>query len=257
MQIDLSGKKALVTGGSGEIGRAICVALAESGADVLFTFFSNHEGAEKTAEAVRATGRSVTPLRAHFGKDKSHDTVIDAARDVLGRVDVFVHNAASGVIRPAVEISMRHWDWTHHINARSFFFIVQGLVTMAGDAALMGKGGRILALSSLGATRAIPQYAAVGTSKAALESAVRHLAIELGPLGITANVIAPGVIDTWSLQQFPNHDQLIEIAKLRTPTGRLADAGDVANVVRFLCAPEAAMIHGQTIAVDGGYSILG
>ncbi|MCB9550546.1 MAG: SDR family oxidoreductase [Myxococcales bacterium] len=253
--MDAAGPKALVTGGSGEIGRAICVALAEAGADVLFTFFSNHEGAEETAAAaVRATGREAIALRAHFGKEKSLDEVVGAAREKLGRVDWFVHNAASGVIRPAVEVSMRHWDWTHHINARAFFFLVQGL--LKGEA-LMGRGGRILALSSLGASRAIPQYAAVGTSKAALESAVRHLAIELGPLGITANVVAPGVIDTWSLQQFANHDQLIEIAKLRTPTGRLCEAGDVAALVKFLCSPGAAMIHGQTIAVDGGYSILG
>ena len=121
----------------------------------------------------------------------------------------------------------------------------------------MGRGGRILALSSLGAVRSIPQYTAVGTSKAALESAVRCLAAEVGPMGITANVISPGVIDTWTLKQFPNREQLIGIAEMRTPMGRLATADDVANTVRFLCAPEAVMIHGQTINVDGGYSILG
>lgn len=257
MHIDLSGKKALVTGGSGEIGRAICDALAGAGADVLFTFFSNHQGATETADAVAAHGRAAWPVRAHFGKDDSLDAVIAAAREHLGRVDIFVHNAASGVLKPAVELSMRHWDWTHRVNARSFFFIVQGLLRSDGDAPLMADGGRILALSSLGAVRAIPQYTAVGTSKAALESAVRNLAPELGPLGITANVVAPGVIDTWSLKQFPNREQLLQIAELRTPTGRLATPLDVAHTVRFLCAPEAAMIHGQTINVDGGYSILG
>lgn len=258
MQTDLSGKTALITGGSGEIGRAIAVALAESGADILFTFFSNHDGAAETEAAVGATGRTAHKIRAHFGKDKSLDDVLAAAREKLGHVDIFVHNAASGVLRPAVEISRRHYDWTHQINARAFFFLTTGLIRAEEDTpALMGQGGRILALSSLGATRAIPQYAAVGTSKAALESAVRHLALELGPLGITANVVAPGVIDTWSLKQFPNRDQLLEIATLRTPTGRLADAADVAHTVRFLCTPGAAMIHGQTINIDGGYSILG
>lgn len=257
MHIDLSGKKALVTGGSGEIGRAISEALAGAGADVLFTFFSNHEGAAETRAAVEAHGREAHAVRAHFGKDGSIEKVVDAARDALGRVDIFVHNAASGVLKPAVELSERHWDWTHRINARSFFFLVQKLLREDGGARLMGDGGRILALSSLGAVRAIPQYTAVGTSKAALESAVRNLAPELGPLGITANVVAPGVIDTWSLKQFPNRDQLIQIATLRTPTGRLATPDDVAHTVRWLCAPEAAMIHGQTINIDGGYSILG
>lgn len=258
MHIDLSGKRALVTGGSGEIGRAICTALAGAGADVLFTFFSNHDGAAETTAAVEAHGRKAHAIRAHFGKDPSLGKVIDAAREALGGVDIFVHNAASGVLKPAVELSMRHWDWTHRINARSFFFLVQGLLQSTDDQpALMGEGGRILALSSLGAVRAIPQYTAVGTSKAALESAVRNLAPELGPLGITANVVSPGVIDTWSLKQFPNREQLLQIAELRTPMGRLATADDVAHTVRFLCAPEAHMIHGQTINVDGGYSILG
>ena len=121
----------------------------------------------------------------------------------------------------------------------------------------MGAGGRILAMSSLGAVKAIPQYSAVGTSKAALEAAVRHLSLEVGPLGITANVISPGVIDTWSLKQFPNREDLLHIATLRTPAGRLTTADDVAHTALFLASPEAAMIHGQTINVDGGYSTMG
>jgi enoyl-[acyl-carrier protein] reductase III len=253
MQLDLTNRRVLVTGGSGEIGRALCASLAACGADVLFTFFSNHEGAEKTAEAIRARGRQAHVIRAHLGKEKSIDDVIEAARETFGGVDIFIHNAASGVLKPAVELSRRHWDWTHQINARAFFFLVQGLIK---EPALMGRGGRVLALSSLGAVRAIPQYSAVGTSKAALESGVRHLAAELGPLGITANVVSPGVIDTWSLKQFPNRDQLLQIATMRTPTGRLATAEDVAHTVRFLCSPGAEMINGQTLNIDGGYSIL-
>jgi enoyl-[acyl-carrier protein] reductase III len=254
MQIDLTGKKALVTGGSGEIGRAVCAALAEAGADVMFTFFSNHEGAEETANVVRAAGREAHVVRAHLAKEKAVDGVLEAARSTLGTVDLFIHNAASGVLRPAVEISQRHWDWTHHVNVRSFFFLCVGLLK---DAPLMGSGGRILAMSSLGAVKAIPQYSAVGTSKAALEAAVRHLSLEVGPLGITANVIAPGIIDTWSLKQFPNREDLLHIATLRTPVGRLTTAQDVAHTVLFLSSPAAAMIHGQTINVDGGYSTMG
>ena len=254
MGVDLHGRKALVTGGSGEIGRAICTRLAEAGADILFTFFSNHDGAQQTVEAVEAHGRKAHMVRAHFGKDPSIDAVLTAARETMGGVDIFVHNAASGVIKPATEISRRHWDWTHQINSRSFFFLVQGLL---GEEPLMGKGGRILALSSLGAVKAIPQYSAVGTSKAALEAAIRHLSLELGPLGITANVLAPGVIDTWSLKQFPNREQLLQLALLRTPAGRLATCDDVADVALFMCSEQAAMIHGQTINIDGGYSAMG
>jgi enoyl-[acyl-carrier protein] reductase III len=254
MQIDLTGKKALVTGGSGEIGRAICAALAEAGADVMFTFFSNHQGSEETATAIRAAGGEAHVVRAHLAKDKAVGEVLEAARSTLGAVDLFIHNAASGVLRPAVDISQRHWDWTHHVNARSFFFLSVGLLK---GAPLMGPGGRIIAMSSLGAVKAIPQYSAVGTSKAALEAAVRHLSLEVGPLGITANVIAPGIIDTWSLKQFPNREDLLQIAIMRTPVGRLTTAQDVAHTVLFLSSPEAAMIHGQTINVDGGYSTMG
>ena len=255
MQLDLTGRKALITGGSGEIGRALCGALAAAGVDVMFTFFSNHEGAAETTAAIEAHGRKAIAVRAHFGKEPSIDQVLAAAREQLGQVDIFVHNAASGVLKPAAELSRRHWDWTHQINARAFFFLVQGLFT--GEAPLMGSGGRVLALSSLGAVKAIPQYAAVGTSKAALEAAVRHLSIELGAKGISANVVAPGVIDTWSLQQFPNREDLLRIATLRTPMGRLTTPDDVAQKVLFLCTSGAAMIHGQTINIDGGYSSMG
>ena len=143
------------------------MSLAKCGADILFTFFSNHEGAEETA-GCQSYGRKAHVIRAHLGKEKAIDEVVDAARDTFGHVDIFIHNAASGVLKPATELSRRHWDWTHQINARAFFFLVQGLVK---EPSLMGQGGRVLALSSLGAIRAIPQYSAVGTSKAALESA--------------------------------------------------------------------------------------
>ena len=145
--MNLTGKRVVVTGGSGEIGRALCVALARQGADILFTFFSNHDGAEATKTAVEEVGRTATALRAHFGKEKAIDGVLAAIREQLGGVDIFIHNAASGVLRPAAELSRRHWDWTHNVNVRSFFFLVQGLIQ---DDPLMGKGGRIIALSSLG-----------------------------------------------------------------------------------------------------------
>jgi enoyl-[acyl-carrier protein] reductase III len=120
----------------------------------------------------------------------------------------------------------------------------------------MQKGGRIIAVSSLGAVRAIENYAAVGASKAALESLVRHLAVELAPLGINANVVSAGAVDTEALKHFPARESILESARQRTPAGRLTTPEDVANVVLLLCSELASMIHGQTIVVDGGYSIL-
>ncbi len=254
LHVDLNGKTALVTGGSGSIGRAICARLARAGARVAFTYFSNHEGADETAALLREI-RDEEPgvIRANLGHKSAVEEIVAGVREHLGAVDIFVSNAASGVLKPTTELTQKHWDWTFKVNAQGFLFVAQALI--GGDEPLMGEGGRILALSSLGATRAIPQYAMVGASKAALESLARGLALELGPRGITVNVVSPGVIDTWALQQFPNREQLLEVSMLKTPTGRLATPEDVAGTVLFLCAEEASMIHGQTIHVDGGYSI--
>ncbi len=254
LHVDLNGRTALVTGGSGQIGRAICVALARAGARVAFTYFSNHDGADETAAALKAI-RDEDPLivRVNLSHKGAVEEVAEAVRGGLGAVDVYVANAASGVLKPVAELTRKHWDWTFGVNARSMFFLAQALT--CGDEPLMGQGGRIVGLSSLGALRAIPQYTMVGASKAAMESVSRGLALELGPRGITVNVVSPGVIDTWALKQFPNREQLLQIAQLKTPAGRLCTAEDVSQTVLFLCAPEASMIHGQTLTVDGGYAI--
>ena len=200
---------------------------------------------------MKELGADCQVLRAHLGRDKSIADLL-AKLEPIGPFDVFIHNAASGVLKPLDELTTKHWDWTHQINVRSFFTIVRSLNQSKG----LRDNGRVIALSSLGALRAIPQYSVVGSSKAAIESLVRHLAAELGSRGITANVLSPGVIDTWSLKQFPNREDLLAVATMRTPMGRLATPLDVAKTARFLCAEEAAMITGQTITVDGGYSIL-
>lgn len=249
--MSLKDKQVLITGGSGEIGRSIALELAAEGAHITFTYFSNHEGARETADAVKQLGVDCRMLRAHLGRDKSVSELIEQLKG-LDPVDIFVHNAASGVLKPLKELTTKHWDWTHHVNVRAFFTLTQAL----HQNGQLNKNGRVIALSSLGALRAIPQYAVVGSSKAALESLVRHLAAELGGQGITANIVSPGVIDTWSLKQFPNREELLAIATMRTPTGRLATPEDVAKTTLFLCREEASMITGQTITIDGGYSIL-
>ncbi len=254
MHIDLSGKTALVTGGSGSIGQAICVQLARSGADVAFTYMSDRDSAEQTLQKITGQGRRGFLIKSNFGDAKSTMSVVPSLREFTSTVDVLVSNAASGVIRPIGELLDRHWQWCMDINARALLRIVQGLTCAADDAPAFAPQGRIVAIGSLGALRAIPQYGAVGASKAALESLVRHLAYELGPQGITANVVSPGIIKTKALDHFPNREELLDVALRKTPVGRLARPEDVAQVVAFLCSEQAALISGQTIAVDGGYS---
>jgi enoyl-[acyl-carrier protein] reductase III len=167
----------------------------------------------------------------------------------LGALDALVHNAATGVIRPALETEPKHWEWTLTANARA-------LLDLARTAApQMRRGSSIIGVSSLGSTRVLANYALVGTSKAALESLVRYLAVELAPTGIRVNAVSAGVVETDALKYFPNREQMLEEGQTRTPAGRLVTPEDVANVVAFLCSPEAEMVRGHTLIVDGGYSL--
>jgi enoyl-[acyl-carrier protein] reductase III len=170
---------------------------------------------------------------------------------VFGELEpaVLVHNAATGVIRPALETEDKHWDWTHAANARA-------LLSLAREAApKMPKGGSIVGISSLGSTRVLENYVLVGTSKAALESLVRYLAVELAPKGIRVNAVSGGVVDTGALDHFPNREQMLEMGEKRTPAGRLVEPKDIADAVVFLSSPEAAMVCGHTLVVDGGFSL--
>lgn len=251
-ELDFTDRRVLLTGGSGDIGRALCVEFARRGARVAFTYFSDHEGCAATEAAVAEVGGAApVALRCNLrDKDAPTEVVAQALEALGGGIDVLISNAASGVLRPAMELSAKHWQWTMDVNARAFLALTQAAVPH------MAHGGRVMALTSTGSTRAIENYAAVGASKAALEALVRHLAMELGPRGITVNAISPGVVDTKALTHFPNREQLLQIAAMRTPNGRIATPEDVAQVAVFLASPLAAMVQGQTIAVDGGYSIL-
>lgn len=251
MQIDLSGKCALVTGGSRGIGRAIAIRLAQAGVNIAINYFRKRSSAEETAEEIRAQGVECVIIKANVAEHEEVHHMIDEIDKNFGKLDILISNAASGVLKPAMELSERHWHWTLDINAGTLLPLIQHARPL-----IPASGAKIVAVSSLGSVRALPNYAAVGASKAALESLVRHLAIELAPHHINVNVVSPGVVDTDALKHFPNRDELLEGSRQRTPAGRLTTPDDVADVVLFLCSDLANMIHGQTIIVDGGYSIL-
>jgi enoyl-[acyl-carrier protein] reductase III len=240
------GASVLVTGGSRGIGKAIALRFAELGAArVAVGYLRNDRAAEETAEELRNLGAEPVLVRGNVSSERVAREVAD-----LGRLDVLVHNAATGVIRPALEVEEKHWDWTLSANARA-------LISLARAAApTMEPGASIVGVSSLGSTRVLENYVLVGTSKAALESLVRYLAVELAPRGIRVNAVSGGVVETEALEHFPNREQMLNAARTRTPAGRMVEPRDIADAVRFLCSPEAEMVRGQTLVVDGGYSLL-
>ncbi|HVP74600.1 MAG TPA: SDR family oxidoreductase [Gaiellaceae bacterium] len=243
--MSLQGSSVLVTGGTRGIGLAIALRLVRDGAArAVLGYMRNDAAAAAAAEQVRAAGAEPVLVRGNVASARVV-TELTAA----GPYRVIVHNAATGVARPALETDDKHWDWTLNANARA-------LLALARAAApAMEAGSSIVAISSLGSQRVLDNYVLIGTSKAALESVVRYLAVELAPRGIRANAVSAGVVETDALEHFPNKDEMLRSVE-RTPAGRLVEPDDVAAAVSFLCSDDAAMVCGQTLIVDGGFSLL-
>lgn len=245
-------KVALVTGSSRGIGKTIALRLAEKGYNLVINYARSRSAAEETAKEVEKFGVEALVVKANVGKQDKIKELFAEIDEHFGRLDVFVNNAASGVLRPLMEIEESHWNWTMDINSKALLFCAQEA------AKLMEKsgGGAIVSLSSLGAIRYLKNYTTVGVSKAAVEALTRYLAVELAEKNIVVNAVSGGAVDTDALTHFPNRDELLNDAKDRTPAGRIVEPNDLANAVMFLLSDEASMIRGQTIIVDGGISLL-
>jgi enoyl-[acyl-carrier protein] reductase III len=250
MREQLAGKVAVVTGGGRGIGRAVVLELARRGADVVVNYLRNGDAAGATAQEAAALGVRARAVRAHVGDPEKVALMFQEVEHAFGRVDILVNNAASGVIRGAMELEPRHWDWTMNINARGAW-----LCAKAAARLMKGHGGSIVNISSLGSNRVLEEYVAVGVSKAALEAVTRYLAVELAPRGIVVNAVAGGLVETDALKHFPRREQMLADARARTPAGRMVEDEDIARVVAFLCTADAWMIRGQVIVVDGGYCL--
>jgi enoyl-[acyl-carrier protein] reductase III len=244
--MSVEGRSVLVTGGTRGIGKAIALRFAADGAQhVTLGYLRNDSAAEAAAEELRSAGAEATLVRGNIASER-----LVAEMASHGPYAAIVHNAATGVIRPTLETEDKHWDWTLNANARSLLSLARAC------APTMESGSSIVAVSSLGSARVLENYVLVGTSKAALESVVRYLAVELAPRGIRVNAVSAGVVETEALDHFPNREEMLRAAKTRTPAGRMVEPDDVAGAVTYLCSPDADMVCGHTLVVDGGYSLL-
>jgi len=249
----LLGRVALITGSSRGIGRSIALELAARGADIVVNYVRKRSAAEEVVASIEAQGRQAIAVRANVGNAAHIEAMFDRVRAEFGKCDILVGNVASGVVRPITEVEDKHWDWTLDINARSILRCAQQAVPL-----MEAQGwGRIIGITSFGSTRVFSEYGVIGVSKAAIEALIRYLAVELAPKGVVVNAVSPGIVATDALQYFPIdvRETLIQAAE-RTPARRVTTPEDVARVVAFLCSDDAAMIVGQTIVVDGGWSIL-
>lgn len=243
-------KVALVTGSSRGLGKAMAIELAKNGYDVVVNYARSRSAAEETVKEIEALGRKALLIRANVGDMTKLKAMFAEIKETFGRLDVFVSNAASGVLRPIMELEETHWDWTMNINAKAMLFGAQEA------AKLMDRGGKIIGISSLGSIRYLENYTTVGVSKSAIESLTRYLAVELAPLGISVNAVSGGALDTDALKHFPNREEVLEDARVNTPAGRIVEIEDMVKTAMFLLSKDADMIRGQTIIVDGGRSIV-
>ncbi|MCB9781174.1 MAG: SDR family oxidoreductase [Alphaproteobacteria bacterium] len=236
--------KVLVTGSSRGIGRAIAVHLARPGGTVVVNYLQNEGAAEETARLVREQGAVAVVVQ---GNVRAEDDLKRLAA-ALGPLDVLVHNAAIGALKPYDKLRTAHWDLTLESSLRPFWLLTKH--------ARLADGASVIGISSLGSRSYIPGYAAMGAAKGGLEALTRQLAVELAPRGIRVNTVCGGLIDTDSLDHLPTGHQMKEAANQYTPLGRVGQPDDVARAVRMLVGPDAGFITGQVIVVDGGLSLL-
>ncbi|MEM6978594.1 MAG: SDR family oxidoreductase [Planctomycetota bacterium] len=249
----LDGRRALVTGGSRGIGRCIALELASQGADVAINFLNSRDAALATAEQIDAMGKRVELIKADLSHRDDVLAMVDEVCARWGGLDIVVSNAAAGGFRRLSEITPVNFEATIRTNAAPIIWLAQAA---AESLASGSRHGKMVAVSSHGSRWSVPYYGAIGASKAALESLVRHLALEHGDDGINFNCVLPGIVATDAVASMPDVESLIDAASDRMMLGdRRLTEQDIANVVAFLCHPDSDLIQGQTIVVDGGVSI--
>jgi enoyl-[acyl-carrier protein] reductase III len=251
--IDLTGRVALVTGASRGIGRACALRLAEAGADVVVNFVASQQAAMDVAEEITGRGRKAFVVKADVSEQDDVQSLMDFIAEQVGQLDILVSNAATGGFRPLLNSTERNFRATFATNVLALLYLVQAAVPLLERSPGRAK---VIALSSHGADTALPWYGLIGSSKAALESLVRHLTLEVGERGINVNVVKAGLVETDSTRQIPHADRIFAARKDKAMMGdRMLTTQDVADAVLFLASPLSDLVQGETLTVDGGAAI--
>jgi len=251
---DMSKQKiALVTGSGRGIGRAIAIKLAQLGSFVIVNYSRNRSQAEETKNMIENLGGNAIVIKANLSKEEEIINLFNQITDEFGKLDILVNNAATGFNRPLVEQKTSGWDYTMQVNVRAAMLCSQAAVPLMEKSG----GGYIINITSPGGSRVLPDYIAVGSSKAALDSLTRYMAVELAPKNIHVNAISPGIVETEALTHFSfmSNSDVIPRTIANTPAGRLVTPEDVAELTAFLCSPAADMVCGQIIVLDGGFTL--
>ena len=242
----VDGKTILVTGGTRGIGNAIVRALIQGGASVIVNFVRE----QKKADAMLSEfgEENLTLIRADLTREKGMKTLVAALDGIT--LDGLIHCAATGVHAPVKDLNIKHWDWTMNLNVRAFFDLIVRLQHQ------LNHGASVVALSSEGAVRAVPNYTLVGASKGALESLCRHLALDMCDKGVRFNILSPGSVLTDSWKVFDNWEERIAKVKSKIPGNELVTLEEIASVALFLCSDASKGINGHSLIVDRGERIV-
>ncbi|OLO36974.1 hypothetical protein BTR23_14615 [Alkalihalophilus pseudofirmus] len=241
-------KNVLITGGGKGLGREIAYKFAKANYNVFINYYQDRDAAQYTAEKIKEIGGNATILQGDVGQYEEIERMV---RDLPG-IDVLVHNAVYAKTSSIQSTTKEHWERTMAVNASALLYLAQKVYPHMREQ----KFGRIFTISSIGASRAIPDYTSVGVSKATMEALIRYFAGEWASDGITANIISPGAMDTEAFRSiFPDAAERLRGIAKKTPAQKTVNLEEVADMLLNYCEPNMGMVTGQVLRMDGGYSL--